>query len=153
MRAVSATQTFPGSVHEAETVWYDTTRWPSWVDGLDRVTAVGEQWPAAGAEVTWHSGPAGRGRVSERVVSYEPLAGQTVAVSDESIEGRQSVRFMPDDGSVTIELTLQYGLKRRSLVTPVVDFLFIARAFTASLRSTLDRFGLELKATRQRDVG
>ena len=149
MRVVSVIGTFRGSVHEAESVWYDTSRWPSWVDGLERVIAVGDQWPAAGAEVTWQSVPAGRGRVSERVVDYEPLVGQTVDVSDETIEGRQSVKFMPEDGSVTIELSLEYRVKRRSLFTPLVDFLFIGRAFTTSLRSTLDRFGLELESVRE----
>lgn len=153
MRVVSAAETFPGTVHEAETVWYDTARWPAWVDGLDRVTAVGERWPAANAEVRWESGPAGRGRVSERVVSYQPLEGQTVAVNDETIEGQQSVKFTPEDGSVTVNLSLEYELTRRTLFTPLVDVLFISRAFTASLRSTLERFGLELEAARQRGVG
>ncbi len=153
MRTVSVAETFPGSVHEAETVWYDTSRWSSWVDGLERVTAVGERWPAEGAEVSWQSGPAGRGRVSEQVVDYEPLVGQTVEVSDDSIEGRQSVRFVPDDGSVTIELSLEYRVKRRSLFMPLVDFLFIGRAFATSLRSTLERFGLELEAARKGGVG
>ncbi len=153
MRRVSAEQTYPCSVHEAEEVWYDTSRWVGWVDGLASVTSVGEQWPASGAELWWQSGPAGRGRVSERVVAYEPLVGQTTEVSDETIEGRQSVSFMPDDGSVTIELSLEYGLKRRSLITSLVDFLFISRAFTTSLRSTLERFGVELEARRARAVG
>ena len=153
MRTVSVIETFPGSVHEAEMVWYDTSRWPSWVDGLERIVAVGERWPAVGAEVTWQSVPAGRGRVSEQVVDYEPLVGQTVEVNDETIGGRQSVKFMPDDGSVTIELSLEYRVKRRSLFTPVVDFLFIGRAFTTSLRSTLDRFGLELESAREGGVG
>lgn len=153
MRVVSVAETFPGSVHEAETVWYDTSRWPRWVDGLERVSAVGERWPGEGAEVSWQSGPAGRGRVSERVVDYEPLVGQTVEVSDETIEGRQSVRFVPDDGSVTIELSLEYRVRHRSLVTPLVDFLFIGRAFAVSLRSTLERFGLELEAAREAGVG
>ncbi len=153
MRVVSVAETFPGSVHEAESVWYDTSRWPSWVDGLERVTRVGEGWPATGAEVTWQSGPAGRGRVSERVVDYEALVGQTVEVDDETIGGRQSVKFMPEDGSVTIELSLEYQVKRRSLVTPLVDFLFIGRAFTTSLRTTLERFGLELESAREGGVG
>lgn len=153
MRVVSVAETFPGSVHEAETVWYDTARWPMWVDGLDRVMSVDESWPAPGAVVMWQSGPAGRGRVSERVVSHEPLVGQTVAVSDETIDAQQSVRFVPDEGSVTVELKLEYELKRRSLFTPVIDILFIARAFASSLRSTLSRFGVELQAARQSGVG
>ena len=68
-------QAYPGSVHEAETCWYDTDRWPEWMDGLARVVAVEGDWPGVGSSVTWESGPAGRGRVRERVIAYEPLAG------------------------------------------------------------------------------
>lgn len=153
MRAVSAVQTFPGTVHEAETVWYDTAGWPSWVDGLDRVTEVDPRWPQLGASVIWESGPAGRGRVVERVVAHEPLSGQTVEVQDDSIRGHQTVAFAPAEKEVEVALTLEYEIKRRSLVTPLVDVLFIRRAFRASLDATLRRFGLELEAARGADVG
>lgn len=153
MRVVSAAQSFPGSVHEAETVWYDTGRWPQWVDGLDRVAEVDPRWPELGASVTWHSGPAGRGRVVERVVAYEPLSGQTVEVEDDSIRGRQSVAFGPAEKEVDVALTLEYEIKQRSLLTPLVDLLFIRRAFRTSLDATLRRFGLELEEARGSDVG
>jgi len=153
MRVVSAVETFPASVHEAETLWYDTGRWPSWVDGLDRVTGVEPRWPQLGATVTWQSGPAGRGRVVERVVAYEPLSGQTVEVQDDSIRGRQSVEFAPADQAVELTLTLEYEIKQRSPLTPLVDLLFIRRAFRTSLDATLRRFGLELEAAREADVG
>jgi hypothetical protein len=153
MRAVSAVQTFPGSVHEAESVWYDTGRWPSWVAGLDRVTTVDPRWPQPGASVTWESGPAGRGRVVERVVEHEPLGGQTVEVEDDSIRGRQSVEFAPAEEAVEVTLTLEYEIKKRSPLTPLVDVLFIRRAFRASLDVSLRRFGLELEAARRTDGG
>ena len=104
MRGVSAVYTFPGSVHEAETVWYDTASWPNWVDGLDRVLEVDTAWPQLGASVVWESGPAGRGRVVERVVAHEPLRGQTVEVQDDSIRGRQSVAFAPAGDAVEVAL-------------------------------------------------
>ena len=80
MRTVRATQTVAGTVGEVERRWYDTGRWPSWVDGLERVLDVSGPWPEPGAVVTWESGPAGRGRVVERVVEHEPLKGQTIDV-------------------------------------------------------------------------
>ena len=153
MRVVGAAQTFPGSVHEAETLWYDTTRWPSWVNGLGRVVQVDHRWPRLGASVAWESGPAGRGRVIERVVAYQPLTGQTVEVHDDSITGRQSVAFAPSDEGVDIELTLEYRIRQRSVLTPLVDFLFIRRAFRTSLEATLHRFGLELETAREGGVG
>ena len=153
MRAVSVVENFPGSVHEAETLWYDTTRWPDWVDGLARVTKVDDRWPQLGSSVIWESGPAGRGQVVERVVDFQPLAGCVVEVHDDSIRGRQSVAFAPDEEAVEIVLTLEYEIRRRSPLTPLVDLLFIRRVFRMSLEATLHRFGLELEAARARGVG
>lgn len=153
MSTVRATQIFDGTVHEAERCWYDTAGWPAWVDGLAHVQSVEGDWPGAGAVVRWESGPAGRGHVIERVIAYEPLRGQTNEVQDDAITGRQTVTFTPDaePDAVLVELALQYTLRRRSLVTPVVDVLFIRRAMTMSLRSTLAHFGAHLAAaTRSR---
>ncbi len=148
MPRVSAALTFPGTVHEAEACWYDVQRWPAWVDGLDRVVQIAGNWPQPGASVEWVSGPAGRGRVVERVVGYEPLAGQSLEVQDDSIDGRQQVTFTPADAGVEVQLSLDYVIRQRSMFTPVVDFLFIRRAMTNSLVSTLERFGAELAAAR-----
>ncbi len=147
MAAIRATDTFAASVAEAERCWYDTTRWPRWVDGLDAVTAVSEPWPEAGAAVHWVSGPAGRGAVTERVLAREPLRGQTLAVSDASLEGEQSVRFTPEGDRVEVTLTLDYRLRRRSPLMAVVDRLFIRRPMQASLQATVSRFGAELEAS------
>jgi hypothetical protein len=153
MRAVRVTQHFEGTVPEAEQCWYDTTRWSRWVDGLDRVLAVDDGWPQAGAGVTWESGPAGRGRVTERVIAYEPLTGQTLEVQDGSIRGRQSVLFVPVQPGVEITLMLEYQLVRRSIVSPLVDALFIRRAMAVSLGVTVTHFGVELDAARLRRAG
>lgn len=144
MGRASAEAAFAASVPEAETRWYDTDRWPEWIDGCSRVTALEGEWPRAGARVIWESNPAGRGRVIELVVSYEPGVGQTLEVQDDSIRGRQRVAFHRLDEGVRVELALEYELEARSILTPVVDALFIRRAMTASLRSTLARFGAVL---------
>jgi hypothetical protein len=148
MSKVSVAVTLPASVHEAETCWYDTARWPAWVDGLGHVVEVSADWPAVGASVTWQSGPAGRGRVTERSVSYEPLAGQTVEVQDDSIRARQRVAFTPHADGVELTLSLDYEIKQRSIFTPLVDFLFIRRAMTMSMRTSLTRFGAALEEER-----
>ena len=148
MRRASAEDSVAGSVPEAEALWYDTGRWPAWIDGLSRVSAVEGDWPGAGATVRWESNPAGRGRVVERVVRYERGAGQTLDVQDDAIRGRQSVAFDDLGEGVRVELALEYELKARSILTPVVDLLFIRRAMTTSLRSTLARFGAELAGAR-----
>jgi Polyketide cyclase / dehydrase and lipid transport len=149
MRAVRAKRVLAGTVAEAEGRWYDTERWDRWIDGLEQVAAVQGPWPRPGATVTWVSGPAGRGRVTERVTAQEPLGGQTVEVDDESIRGRQTVAFTPVDDGVEVALTLEYEIKRRNPLTPLVDLLFIRRAFATSLQSTVSRFGAELQARRK----
>jgi hypothetical protein len=146
MRTVRVTQTFAASVPDAERRWYDTDRWADWVDGLDRVLEVDGDWPNAGASVTWESGPAGRGRVTERVVDHEPLTGQTLEVQDDSIRGRQTVTFTPAAPGVEITFSLEYEIKRRSIITPIVDALFIKRAMAVSMGLTVSRFGTGLLA-------
>lgn len=153
MRVVTASETYPGSVHEAEKVWYDTGLWPRFIDGLETVEEVTPNWPGVGAVIRWRSGPAGRGQVVERVVTYELLDGQELEVEDDSIRGRQRVSFAPEDGSVTVELSLTYELKRRSPLMALVDLLFIRRAMATSLQSTLHRFGAELEDARREGVG
>ena len=148
MPRVSATIELPGKVYEAETAWYDTARWPRWVDGLARVVEVRGDWPKPGSEVIWQSHPAGRGTVRERVSQYEPRSGQTSDVEDDSISARQSVTFRPQDEGVELQLTLEYALKRRSAVSGLVDLLFIRRLMGASLGRTLGQFRAILEGTR-----
>ncbi len=145
MRPVRAVQTFPASVHEAERCWYDTSRWGSWVDGLDDVVQLDEPWPMVGGGVIWDSGPAGRGRVTERVVAYAPADGQTVEVTDDTITGRQAVTFAAVGDGVEVSVAFEYRLRHRSLVTPVVDALFIRREMSQSLSRSLGRFGARLR--------
>jgi Polyketide cyclase / dehydrase and lipid transport len=153
MARVGIALSFLGTVHEAETCWYDHVRWPRWVDGLERVLDVTAGWPTAGGRIVWQSGPAGRGRVSETVIAYTPLGGQSVDVDDDSITGRQIVAFGPapgGDGMVEVVLSLDYEIKRRTIVTPLIDRLFIRRAMESSLKATLVRFGVELAEVRAR---
>ena len=152
MRPVRATRTFPGSVTDAERYWYDTSHWSYWVDGLDRVLQTAAPWPDVGGSVTWESSPAGRGRVTERVVAYAPADGQALEVSDDAVTGRQTVAFVRVADGVEVTLQLEYRLNRHSPVTPVVDLLFIRRQMTQSLARTLDRFGARLR-TEQGSAG
>jgi hypothetical protein len=145
---VKAELQLPGVVtSDAEDLWYDTRRWPTFVDGLGHVQRTDEGWPRrAGAVVVWDSKPGGRGRVLERVVSFEARVGQTVEVEDEKIHGRQSVAFEPGTESCTISLELEYAIKQDRGVPAVVDFLFVRRPMRDSLRRTLARFERELRA-------
>jgi hypothetical protein len=143
---VRATTTVPGRVVDAEELWYDPHRWAAWIDGFGHVAKLEGDWPHAGARLLWDSRPQGRGRVSERVTEYEARAGQTLAVEDARLDGTQQVAFEPQGDEVLVNLTLEYTLKARSVITPLLDLVFIRRALRDSLQRTLERFGHERRA-------
>jgi hypothetical protein len=143
---VRATTTVPGRVVDAEELWYDPHRWAAWIDGFGHVAKLEGDWPREGARLLWDSRPNGRGRVSETVTAYEPRAGQTLVVEDHRLVGTQQVAFDAGGHEVQLSLTLEYRLKQRTLITQLVDVLFIRRALQASLQRTLARFGHERRA-------
>jgi hypothetical protein len=137
---------------EAEALWYDTTRWPTFIDGLHHVALLEGDWPHAGARVLWDSSPGGRGRVQERVTAYAAREGQTLAVEDEKTWGTQTVSFTPTADGVIVALELRYGLKQTRPGMALVDLLFIRRPQRESLERTLRRFRTEVAAERQGSV-
>jgi hypothetical protein len=137
------TITLPGRAAEAEELWYDAARWPSWIDGFHHVVSLDDSWPHPGARRVWDSKPGGRGRVVERVVTYEPRVGQTLQVEDERLEGTEEVAFQPGEENVTVALSIEYRLKYPNPLTPLVDVLYIRRQVGASLGRTLSRFAAE----------
>ena len=149
MPSVRATQAVPGLASEAEELWYDSRRWPAWVDGFGHVEKLEGGWPAVGARSVWESRPGGRGRVVERVTAYEARVGQTVAVEDERLRGTQTVSFEPGPDGVEVALELEYELKQRNPLTPLTDALFIRRALRDSLKRSLLRFARERRGDMQ----
>jgi hypothetical protein len=133
---------------DAEALWYDTRRWPAFVDGCKHVARVDGEWPQAGARVVWDSYPGGRGRVLEHVVGYEARVGQSVEVEDEKIRGTQRVAFAPHAQGVTVSLELDYELKEQRGMLGAYDLVFVRRPQRESLQRTLRRFATELRAER-----
>jgi uncharacterized membrane protein len=142
----------PGPISGAERLWYDLSRWPSFVDGFGHVVKQEGGWPDRGASILWDSVRAGRGRVRERVTAYEVRVAQTVEVEDPRLTGEQTISFAPaDDGGCIVTLELRYRLKQGGPLAPVVDALFVRRAIRDALQRTLARFARELRADR--DLG
>jgi hypothetical protein len=136
-------------VEAAEELWYDTRRWPSFIDGFGHVSKLEGDWPGEGSRVVWESTPRGRGRVVERVVSHEPGRGQALEVEDPRLRGTQRVVFEPLEGGCAIGLELRYELKERGPLQVLTDLFFIRRALRDALRRTLVRFARELAADRE----
>jgi Polyketide cyclase / dehydrase and lipid transport len=142
MGRAEASVEVPGLASEAEALWYDPVRWPAWIDGFGHVVELSDGWPEQG-RLVWNSTLGGRERVIETVTAYEPRSGQTLAVEDSRLRGTQRVEFTPGPEAVRVTLSLDYELKQRVPLTPLLDLLFVRRAVTASLRRTLDRFARE----------
>jgi Polyketide cyclase / dehydrase and lipid transport. len=149
MSRAHAAAEVPGPVTEVEALWYEPTRWPSWIDGFGHLAKLEGEWPHIGARLIWDSRPGGRGRVVERVVRYEPRVGQVLEVEDERLTATQSVRFEPTEGGTWIALELAYELKSGARLQALVDLFFIRRALADSMRRTLARFRAELAADRE----
>ena len=82
-----------------------------------------------------------------RVTRLDPRVEQVLDVEDAKIRGVQRVAFEAvgtDQTRVTLEL--DYELKERTPLTPVVDALFVRRAMRDSLRRTLEKFANERRA-------
>ena len=150
MRTVVARQHLPGaSVDEAQALWFDLARWPSFVDGFGTLSRDEGGWPGPGARIVWDSLRNGRGRVVEHVLEYEPRLTQLARVEDPQMTGTQRVRFGAVNGGCEIRLELSYELKRDPGVGAVLtDLFFVRRALGDALRRTLRRFAVELRADR-----
>lgn len=146
MGRASASTVVPGRPAEAEDLWYDRHRWPSWVDGFGHIVKLEGDWPEVGARLLWESPPKGRGLVQERVEAFQAHTGQTLEVEDERLRGIQTVAFEADGDEVRVTLALEYELKQGGPFSPLVDRLFIRRSLTDSLRRTLARFANERRA-------
>ena len=149
MGRAKASISVPGRAADAEALWYDPHRWQAWIDGFGHVVSLSDGWPNRGAELVWESPPGGRGRVTERVVAYEMRTGQTLEVEDATMTGTQKVAFEPGPEAVEITLSLEYRIKDRTPLTPLVDLLFVRRAMTDALKRTVTRFSNERKAEIQ----
>src|SRR3954451_23466041 len=146
MRPVRASIVVRGRAVEAEQLWYDKSRWASWVDGFGHVISLSDDWPLTGSRLEWVSPPGGSGRNWERVTRYEPRLGQTRETETEKFAGVRRVIFEPglEETRVTLELTLEakYAL-------PPMERLLLRRRLAESVRRTVTRFSVELAAERQ----
>lgn len=140
----------PGRISDAEALWYDLSRWPSFIEGFHHAVGDHSGWPERG-DLVWDSVPGGRGRVWEKVTSFEARVGQSATFEDEKSTGRQTIGFeaLPDD-TVRVTLELRYTLKQQPLgpLWSVVDFLFIRPRQREALARTLSRFARELESDR-----
>jgi hypothetical protein len=124
-------------------LWCDVDRWPSFVEGFARIVERAPEWPAAGARLVWESSPAGRGKVTEKVVEGEGPDRFVTRVFEERLHGAQTLRVVESEAGSRAELSLEYTLTKYGPLSAIADAIFIRRAIRDSLRRTLYRFSVE----------
>ena len=142
MARIERTGYAPVTPGVARRLWVDTKRWPTFVDGFGHVVEIADDWPQLGSKVVWQSGPAGRGRVTERI---RELGDSSVVteVFDSQMSGLQAVRFEAADDGCDVFLSLDYELASGGPLRKLTDVLFIRRALAMALERTLRRFSTE----------
>jgi hypothetical protein len=140
---VAASTVVPGSPADAEALWFDLARWPAFVDGFATVVRRDPDWPGGGTLV-WQSTPHGRGRVFERVSGYTQAAEHASEIEDERLRGTQTITFEEGRrGGTRVTLRLDYAIKDRNLLWPLLDLLFVRRSIRDALTRTMRRFEAE----------
>jgi Polyketide cyclase / dehydrase and lipid transport len=124
-------------------LWTDVDRWPSFVEGFARTLERSPDWPASGSRVVWESTPAGRGRVTEKVVEGEGPDRFVTTVFEDRLNGTQTFRVVESEAGSRAELALEYELTKYGPFALVADAIFIRRAIRDMLRRTLRRFSVE----------
>ena len=154
MGRASASMRVPGLASDAEALWYDPLRWPAWIDGFGHVVELPERrGRPSGAARLGRRRRGGRGRVLETVIALR------AARRPDASRSRTAACAAPSRSSfepgrrrgARSRSSLEYELKERTPLTPLVDLLFVRRAIAASLRRTLD--ALRPRAARRHGVG
>ena len=145
MSSVRRTVVAPLPPEEAFDLWIDVRRWSTFVDGVAHVERIDPSWPEPGAKLVWRSPPAGRGIVTERVVTAEAPRRFATQVLEERLTGTQTVEFAAGDeeGTTTVALQLDYELQQGGPLKAITDAIFIRRAQNDALARTLRRFATE----------
>jgi Polyketide cyclase / dehydrase and lipid transport len=124
-------------------LWTDVDRWATFVEGFSHTLERGPEWPATGARLVWESSPAGRGRVTEKVLDGGRPDRLVTRIVEERLHGIQTFRVVESEAGSRAELSLEYTLTKYGALSAIADAIFIRRAIRDSLRRTLARFAVE----------
>jgi polyketide cyclase/dehydrase/lipid transport protein len=152
MSRIAAQRVIAGAQpHDVAALWWDTARWPSFVEGFSHVRKREEPWPEAGGRLVWDARPeSDRGRVIEHVLRRD-AAGAEVAMEDARLQGTQRVAFTPARDGTLVALELEYTLKGSAAA--IVDLAYVRRRLTRGLERTLERLGREVDMERELAAG
>ena len=147
VKSVSVSRVVEGPGIEVEQLWYDRTRWASWLDGFASLQQLGSDWPLEGARRVWVTRPHARGLIMERVTSYAAGDEQVRAFEDEKVRGEQRVLFETDN--VRTRITVSFSFEAKEYLAPARKW-WLKRQLRLGWERSLARFSYELAAERER---
>lgn len=127
------------SLAETWECYFDARTWGSWVDGFEQVESA-EGYPEEGGTLVWRSNPAGRGRVSERVIEHSPRTRHRIEFSDPQSSGELTSTFAVEGEATRVTLTLEYRLGRSHPFAVLTDRIFVRGQVRQALQRTLLKF-------------
>lgn len=149
MGKVEAQVEIAAPLAEVWDLYFECTRWASWVDGFKSVTRE-EGYPEQGGALEWRSTPAGRGEVAERVLAHEPRSLHRIDYSDPGSAGTLEVGFemVPAESAASgrktrVKQRLEYKVTTGGPLRAIVDRLFIRTQMQRSLQRSLADLRLE----------
>ena len=138
------------SLAETWAYYFEPRGWVAWVDGFAGVESSAG-FPQEGSTLVWHSTPAGRGTVSERVLEHQPRRLHRIEFSDPASRGRQLTRFEVEGEATRVTLELDYELVSGGAFAAVTERLFVRSQVRKALQRTLLRFKHEAEEAAHLD--
>jgi len=137
------------SAAEVWSIYFEPGTWPAWVDGFGAVDSA-EGYPEQGGTLRWHSTPAGRGHVAERVLEHSPRTRHRIAFSDEESEGELTTTLElvsageGENPATQVTQTIEYSIRGGGPLGSLTDYLFVRPQIQRSLGRSLERLRREV---------
>ena len=154
MGSAAESVVIPTSVAEVWDFYFEPSTWPAWVDGFGGVDEAEGDYPQAGGTLRWHSTPAGRGEVTERVLEHEPRRLHAIEFADPESTGTMVTTFeivTEGDGEegraagTRVTQEMDYKARSRGPLGPLTDILFVRSQVQRSLARSLERLRYEFE--------
>lgn len=137
MASVRAEILIDASLAEVWDLYFAPRTWRSWVSEFRGADEMDDGYPEAGGTLVWHTGPAGRGQVTETVLDHEPRRVHRIRYLDENSEGEQLTKFEISGSQTKVEIELTYAVLK-PMFLPLTDRLFVRPQMRAMLTRTLE---------------
>jgi hypothetical protein len=142
VKLVTAARVVEAPGIEVEQLWFDKSRWASWIDGFSYLVTLEEGWPLVGERRVYDGSG---GRVLERVITYSAGSEHASTLENSRVTGIVRVRFETDN--VRTRITLELDVEPKESLAPGRRW-WLRRKLGESLALTLQRFSYELAADR-----